>query len=417
MSDHHAVTVPAEERLDQAKATKLSNLLLIVGGISLVLACLYGYFVDAHQFAFSWLWAFMYGFTITIGSLFWVLLHHAVDADWTVVVRRVLENMAVQARVLIFLFIPILCVLPILFQWWNVPPGVDHLLDHKSGFLNHTFFYIRLVIIFGFMVTFSYLMRHFSTSQDKDGDVKYSLISRKFAYGGIPLVAITVTLAGVDWLMALNYHWFSTMWGVYIFAGSIQSAMAVLILISNTLVKKGYLKGVFSEEHNHIMGKLLLAFTIFWAYIGFSQYMLYYYANIPEETIFYAQRNLGGWQWISRGLFVCKFLIPFLLLLSQFTKRNPIRLCFAACWILFFHGVDLYWIIMPYLQVNEIYHAHGHYADLEKFGYHVSFHWVSILALIAVISLIGSFFVRSLSRRNLFPVRDPRLYESVTLKN
>jgi hypothetical protein len=407
----HLLKRPAEERFNLTRLGGLLPILLFAGLGLTLLSCIWGYF-NPTRFGYAWLWAFMYFFTIACGCLFWTLVHHAVDASWTVVVRRILETGAsLFAPWLPLLFIPFLFVLPDVYLWWTADLSEDPVLAAKAGFLNHGFMLFRVAAIFGALGLLAYTLRRFSTTQDETGDVNISIKSRKVAYPGIFFFGLAISFAGIDWLMAINHHWFSTMWGVYIFAGAAGSSLAFLILVSNALRRAGYLKEVFSVEHNHIMGKLLFAFTVFWAYIAFSQYMLIYYANIPEETIFFMVRNEGSWHWLSVFLPVGRFIIPFLLLLTQPAKRNAKRLCFSAAWILVMHMIDLYWIIMPGVQVFPA----------EKLGQHphmhLTLHFLDILIWAGMACLVAFVFLRRLAQYGLFPRRDPRLYESVTLMN
>src|SRR5262249_29467850 len=269
------------------------------------------------------LFGFSFFFTITAGFLFWILVHHATDAEWSVVTRRIMETWAISFRYGWVFFAPLFIYAPRVWAWMDVKKGVDPLIDGKRGLLNYPFWLARFIIIVGGFALIAYLMRRWSTSQDKDGNPKYTVWMRQLAFGGIPFFAIGLTFAAIDWLMSLDYYWFSTMWGVYVFAGSAWAAMASLIIITALLRKAGYLEGIVSTEHYLIMGKLLLAFTIFWAYIGFGQYFLIWYANIPEETSYFLRRNATTWNILSTGLVVFHFFVPFLLLLSQRLKRNP----------------------------------------------------------------------------------------------
>ncbi|MDX6766847.1 MAG: hypothetical protein SFU85_08645 [Candidatus Methylacidiphilales bacterium] len=407
MSGPHHLTAPAEERFNVTKLGIIPLALLVAGLACLAVSVLWGIF-DTQRFAFSWLIAFMFVFTICAGTLFWTLLHHALDADWSVVVRRLLETIAGLFRPwLAILFLPVVFLAPHLYTWWTKDPAADHLLHIKSPILNHGFFWGFAVFTFVFFGFFSWLMKHYSTRQDVDGSPWHSIRMRQWSCAGIILFALTITFAGIMWIMALDYHWFSTMWGVYIFAGTAGSSMATLILVTNGLKMAGYLKGVVSQEHNHIMGKLLLAFTIFWAYIAFSQYMLYYYANIPEETIFFMHRNEGTWYHYSIFLVFGRFFFPFLMLLTQPAKKNPLRICFIAAWILVMHFLDLYWMIMPQFQVNT---------DAATRGPEIKF-LLDLVTVVGMVLVLVSIFLRRLPRSPLFPLRDPRLYESVTLVN
>lgn len=376
------------------------------------------------ELAFSWLFAFMFCYTICVGSAFWMFVHHAVDARWSVVVRRIFENIAALLPWLAVLFIPLVWLAPLIWRWMQIPHGADVLLDHKAGYLNHTFFYIRAIFYFTFFSVAGLGFRFLSTNQDKTANPWHSLRMRKFSYAAIPLLALSLTFSAFDWLMSLDHHWFSTMWGVYIFAGSILNAMALTLLVSQLLRAKGYLRGIVTVEHDHIMGKLIYAFIVFWAYIAFSQYMLMYYSNIPEETIFYASRNEGSWRWMSYTLLFGHFVLPFLFLLTQPAKRTPWRICLASGWILFMHAVDLYWIIMPMRQVvikeglaevMKIQAAHGH-SEMATFGT-ISFHWLDATSLLAFIGILGFIAMRYFTSVALYPVKDFRLKESIQISN
>ena len=200
--------------------------------------------------------------------------------------------------------------------------------------------------------------------------------------------------------MGLDFHWFSTMWGVYIFAGSALSSICVLVLLVTALRRAGYLAGVVTLEHYHIMGKLMLAFTVFWAYIGFSQYMLIWYANIPEETVYFLRRNTGSWNTLNLILVIGHFFLPFVVLLFIGTKKKPLLLCAVAVWILLMHILDLYIIVLP------SYHQAG-----------FSPHWLDLVCLLAIGSTLAAVFMKRLGDAPLWPIKDPRLANSLKLKN
>ena len=402
-----------DERLDSRKLGTLPQIFLIMGVVGLALSAILGYF-NPERFAFSWLFAFTYFFTICCGSLFWVLLHHALDADWSVIVRRVLEQVASLFPILVILFIPLIFLGPKVYTWMTVEHGHDPLLDEKAAYLNKPFFYIRMVIYFTFFIVASLLMKRFSTEQDITGNPDLTLRMRKVSYGFIPAFALSLTFAAFDWLMGLDYHWFSTMFGVYIFAGSALSSMALLILITNGLKRMGYLQGM-TVEHNHIMGKLLFVFVVFWAYISFSQYFLIWYGNIPEETWFFIHRNEGSWNYVARFIVIGHFAIPFLWLITQPAKRNPKRLCAGAIWMLFMHAVDLYWLILPQLQVNQSARASGGHGAAHATG--LSLHLLDFATIAAFTGVLGFVLLRFLPKHSLFPIRDARLLDSVYLKN
>ena len=399
MSDHSHPSEPQAEQFDAGKARTLS---LVSGAVGLLglLATLGLAFNNREQFAFSWLFAFIYFFTICVGALFWTLVHHATDAEWSVLVRRQLENVAALIPVLaVFFFATIFLNAPILYKWWTLPHGADALLDKKSAFLNPFAFTIRALIYFGALGMLAYRNRENSVGQDADGNPAFTIKMRRLAFMGIPALALSLTFAAVDWLMSLDFHWQSTMWGVYLFAGGVGSAMCLLVLIVTGLKSAGYLKLV-NSEHYHIMGKLMLAFCVFWAYIGFSQYMLIWYANMPEETLYYIRRTTETWWYASMGLVVFRFFLPFPILLFQGTKTNPKYLCLVAAWILTMQLLDMYIIVMPMLHQTGVV--------------------LSLLDLTTVIGIggtLGFFFFNRLPKSSLFPVRDPRIQESIRLTN
>lgn len=353
------------------------------------------------QFAFSYLFAYAFFFTICMGGLFWTLVHHAVDAEWSVVVRRQMENIASLLIVMAILFIPFIFVAPNLWHWMTVDPANDILLEEKWPYLTKWFFWIRAAFYFVFFTVSAYLLRSFSIAQDENGAARYTVLSRRVTFASALPFAVCLTFAAVDWLMGLDYHWFSTMWGVYIFAGTALSSMCVLVLIITALRSAGYLQNIVKTEHYHLMGNLMLAFTIFWAYIGFSQYMLIWYANIPEETIYFLRRNTGSWWYLSQFMVAGHFFVPFLMLLFNRGKKTPYFLCGMAVWILLMHMLDMYVIVMP---------------ALHKAGYSLHSLVFDVASLIAIGCTLAAVFLKRLGDSSLYPVRDPRLPQSLALK-
>ncbi len=358
---------------------------------------------DPKRTAFSWLFAFSFYFTLGLGALFWVLLHHATNSGWSVVVRRQMENIASLLPFLFFFFIPLILLREKVFKWLTIPPGVDPIVDVKRAFLNEPFFLIRIGIYLVLFGGLSWTLRAFSIRQDKDGDPRWTIRSQGITYALLLPFALTLTAAAIDYLMALNPHWFSTMWGVYIFAGAALNSMALLILIITALRSQGYLAEQINVEHYHIMGKLLFAFTVFWAYIAFSQYFLIWYSNIPEETVYFLRRNTSTWWYLSLFLVVGHFFVPFLFLIARWAKRRPTMLCIAAIWTLFMHLVDLYLVVLP------------NYSGPRSPG--VDFKLSDIVCLLAIGAPMSALFIARLSGCALYPLRDPRLAESLALKN
>jgi len=285
------VPTPEGEYFEGSRFAGLSFILGVTAVVALALSVV-GAFVNPHQLSYSWLFAFAFFFTLCAGCFFWIIVHHATDADWSVVVRRQLENLAALLVVLALLFVPILLLRHHLYAWMDIPPGHEPLLDSKRAYLNWDFFLGRAVLFLGFFAFAALALRRFSVRQDKDGNPRFTLSMRKVAFISLPMFALCLTFGAFDWLMSLNYTWFSTMFGVYIFAGAAGSSMSLLVLVITALRQAGYLKDVVTLEHYHIMGKWMLAFCVFWAYIGFGQYMLIWYANIPGgDAIFHHPKH------------------------------------------------------------------------------------------------------------------------------
>jgi hypothetical protein len=400
MSDRsQAMPAPEGEYFESARFSGLSILLGLIAFVALAL-CGAGAAIDPTQLSFSWLFAFAFYFTLCAGCFFWTLVHYATDAEWSVVVRRQLENIAVLLAVMAVFFLPILFLRHHLYEWMNILPGKEATLDSKRAYLNWNFFVVRAVVFFGFFIIASQLLRRLSVRQDKDGNPKFTIWMRKVAFASLPMFALFLTFGAFDWLMSLNYRWFSTMFGVYIFAGTAGSSMSLLVLVITALRNAGYLKDVVTKEHYHIMGKWMFAFCVFWAYIGFGQYMLIWYANMPEETQYFLIRNTESWWTLSMLLVIGRFFGPFAILLLQSIKKHPHQLCYVAGWIVFMQMLDMYIVVLPAL--------HGT-------GVHLSL-W-DFIPLVGIGAALAFVYLRIVGKTSLFPVRDPRLVESLKLVN
>jgi hypothetical protein len=393
------VPAPEGEYIEKSRFAPLSFLLAIAGIIGLGLSVV-GAFVSPHQFSYSWLFAFAFYFTILAGCFFWIIVHHVVDAEWSVVVRRQLENLALLLAVMAVFFIPIVIFRHHLYDWMNIKVGHDPILDSKRAYLNWHFFLIRSIFYFVFFIGATLLFRRFSIRQDRDGNPAFTINMRRVAFISLPLFALSLTFGAYDWLLGVDYRWFSTMWGVYIFAGATGSSMSLLVLVITALRKAGYLKETVTPEHYHIMGKWMLAFCVFWAYIGFGQYMLTWYANIPEETEYFIRRNTESWNALNLLLVIGRFFVPFAVLLMQGLKRKPTRLCLIAGWLVFMQMLDIYIVVLPAL--------HGAAVVVSIWDF------IPLLGMGATLAFV---FLRIARRSSLFPNRDPRLLESLRLVN
>lgn len=376
---------------------------LAVGLIALAASVALGFAAGDHgrSFFFAYAVSFAYVLSLALGALFFVVLQHLTRAGWSVVVRRVAEGVAATLPVLALLFVPILVGLHQLYHWSHAEAvAADHLLHGKSPYLNVSFFVVRWVL---YAVIWGLTVRAFvgrSLAQDASGAPELSLEMQKRAAPAMLLFGITVTFASIDLLMSLDAHWFSTIFGVYFFAGSVVGFFALLAVLLLVLQRAGYLRHAVTTEHYHDIGKLLFAFIVFWAYIGFSQYMLYWYANIPEETGWFLRRQTNGWGWVSLLLLFGHFVLPFVALLSRAPKRNRRMLGAVAAWMLVVHWVDLYWIAFPELRPQD---PLPHLVDL-----------TTAVGLVGVWLASAAFIMR---RRSLVAERDPRLAESLGFEN
>jgi len=282
----------------------------------------------------TYLVSFAFFLAISLGGLFFVLLQHCTRAGWSVVVRRVAEAVAANVWVMAALAIPVVYGIHHLYHWADAGAAAhDPLLAAKVGFLNPSFFIIRLVIYFlvwGVMASF--LLRT-SVAQDASGDPKLTLRMERLSAPGMILFALTINFAAFDILMSLDPHWFSTIFGVYYFSVSIVAFLAVMPKILYALQMRGVLPNAITVEHYHDFGKLLFGFNVFWAYIAFSQYMLIWYANIPEETEWFLKRQTGEWANVSLILIFGHFVLPFVLLVSRAIKRRPILLAITGGYV------------------------------------------------------------------------------------
>jgi hypothetical protein len=399
----HTRTLTAEEVSIPADS-KLRQLPKIAGGIGIAGLAISGGLAttSAEHFFFSYLTSFMFWLSIALGGLFFVLIHHASRAGWSVVVRRLAETVMLTLPVFILLFIPIALGTSTLYHWTH--PGDDLVILAKQDFLNLPFFFVRSAIYLGLWSVLAMFFYRKSVEQDVSGDPNITLRLRWWSPIGILIFALSLTFAAVDWMMSLDPHWFSTIFGVYYFAGCVVSINAALILLSMLLQRAGLLRDVITAEHYHDLGKYVFAFLVFWAYIGFSQYMLIWYANIPEETMWFEYHTEGSWGWVGTFLCVGHFGLPFFYLMSRHIKRRRSTLAVGAVWMLLVQWVDLYWLIQPVMT-----HHHG--------GGGASFHILDITTFIGIGGVVLAVFAMRLGKNAVVPIKDPRLAESLAFEN
>ena len=352
---------------------------------------------------------------ISLGGLFWTLVFNLTQSGWSVGIRRQFENFFGMIPILAVMFLPVVIIELAgltgenpLCSWLDTTyTQGDAVFEKKAGFFSTPFVLGRVILYFGIWIILVRKLWGYSSVQDRTGDKWLTNKARFTSAWGMLLFALSTAFFAFDWLMALtDYHFFSTMWGVYYFAGAAMSSMALAVIVFTFLTRGGRLRGVVTEEHFHDMGKLMFGFTVFWAYIGFSQYFLIWYANIPEETAFFLIRKTNGWENLFRLLIFGHFVIPFMILLWWKTKRMPIVAAVVAVWLLVMHIADMYWIIRPGLYVT---------VPIDKV--HAEFFWVDLGGILAAVGIYFGLLIRRISSGPLVPLQDPRMPEALQHRN
>jgi hypothetical protein len=359
---------------------------------------------------FAYLWAYEIFLGLALAALCFLVINHTVRSGWVIVLRRLTETMAVTLPVFALLFIPIWVFRSSIYPWVLEH---DAVLDKKRWFLSEGFWTGRAVLYFVVWSVLALFLYRTSTRQDSlapNQTAERDALTRslwKVAPVGILLYALTQSFAAIDWNMSLQPHWYSTIFGVYFFAASIQAMFALLVVLARSLQSAGVLKNAITTEHFHDLGKYTYGFTIFWAYIAFSQFVLIWYASIPEETVFYLTRLQGGWSAVSYSLPLVHFFLPFMLLLSRHVKRHKVGLQIAAWWTLGTYLLDMYWLILP----NYGTHGEGAHEAV------LAVSWVDGAALVGMGGVFFAVFGYYLNRNKVVAINDPRLLESLAHEN
>lgn len=387
------------------------------GTIALVVAALGlagtigAYLVDHERFFHAFLVGFVFWVSIGLGTLFFVMLHHLSTSRWSIVIRRIPESIMMNLPFMFIFCIPVILGMHALYHWSHADAvATDSLLQWKEPYLNSTFFVIRNVFYFAVWSWIAWSLYKVSLAQDTNPGEEQLARMRKTSAIGMLLFAPTLTFAAFDWLMSLDPHWYSTIFGVYFFTGCFLSSLAFVTLWTIFLRGREKLNHLITAEHLHDLGKLTFGFIIFWAYIGFSQFFIMWYANIPEETIFYQRRWEGDWQIISMIQLFCHFVIPFVVLIFQQVKKNPVIMSVMAVWLLVVHFIDLYWLIYPYYT--------KHLADKAGLAENqVLLSWPELMPFLFLGGVFCWLLWQRIGSASLIPVGDPKLDVSIRTAN
>lgn len=384
---------------------RLQQRALIVGAVFLVLFIAGAFLPQAGggvtQFFRSYLVGFIFWLGVTLGCLGLLMLQHLTGGAWGMVIRRLLEAGTRCLPLMLLLFLPIAIFgLPHLYEWMHIgevhDEKVRELLTAKQPYLNPTFYLIRAALYFAIWFVLMYFLNKWSADQDRTAERGYTKKMGMLSGPGIILFVFTVTFASVDWVMSLDAEWFSTIYGLLFVAGWTLSAFSFVIASLVWLATRKPLEGIVRAPHFHDLGKLLLAFVMLWAYFSFSQFLIIWSGNIPEETKWYLHRLRGGWGWIGIGIVLLHFALPFVMLLSRDLKRNAGKLVLIAGLIFLMRFIDLYWLIVPEFNRG-----------------HLKIEWMSLAAPIAFGGLWIAFFIWHLRLRPLLPINDPYLEEAI----
>jgi hypothetical protein len=368
---------------------------LIAGAVFTVIYAI-GFFVNRDQFFQSYLFAFSFWAGISIGSLALLMLQHLTGGGWGLVIRRVLEAATRTLPLVLILFVPIVLGAHRLYKWTDAHEVAEHpVLKEKSKYLNLPFFSVRVVIYFAIWLALAYFLNRWSLLQDRTADRKYTKNMRVLSGPGMVLFVFTVSFASIDWFMSLDWEWSSTIYGFIFVAAWSLSALAFTIAVMAALSKHEPMNNVVAQLHFHDLGKLLLALVMLWSYFAFSQFLIIWSGNLPEEIRWYLPRIHGAWGAIALAVIVLHFAFPFLFLLSRSLKRHAGKLVIVAGLILVMRLIDLFWMIEP---------------NFTGAAFHLS--WMDLVAPIAMGGLWLGIFARALTQRALIPINDP-LYETV----
>jgi hypothetical protein len=377
---------PVNAQLGQWQRTAL------LVGIGATLAAIAGLILDRDQFIRSYLYAFLYWIGMALGCLGILLLHHTVGGKWGMVIRRMCEAGARTLPYMSALILPVLVSLTVLYPWARPEAAHDANLHLKAAYLNVPFFIARAVFYFLVWTFYAYRLSGWSARQDATGDAAIAGKMRGMSAPGLVVFTLVTTFAFFDWIMSLEPHWFSTIYGAMFLIGEVMESFAFVIALVIVLSDREPLRAIVTKQHLHDLGNLLFAFMVLWAYLSFSQFIIIWSGNLPEEIAWYLRRFRGGWGWVALAIVVFHFATPFVLLLMRAVKRQGRRLFKVCLMLIAIRMVDVYWIVKPAFYDQQL-----------------RIHWLDFVTPLAIGGFWIAAFFWQLRSRPLVPYRDPRL--------
>lgn len=404
--DSHASSAPRVFTLPPEMGGRFQFVALVVGVIALAAAGVVALVVPGTlvQFFHSYLMAYLFWTTLALGCLGLLMVQYVARGAWGVTIRRILEAGTRTLPLMAILFVPLIFGIHSLYEWSHEEALRENaIVQLKHGYLNTPFFLARTGLYFAIWLGLAFLLNHWSDKQDETGDYAFGQSARNLSGPGIVIFALSVTFASVDWIMSLDVEWYSTIFGILFMVGSGMSAMAFAIVVLAALREREPLKSILTAMHFHDLGKLMLAFVMLFAYISLSQFLIIWMGNLPEEIPWYLRRMRGPWQYLSFGLVMLHFAVPFLLLLSSDLKRRPRTLARVALLILVMRLVYEFWTIAPEVEERAV----PHFTP-----FHI--HFLDFLLPIGIGGIWLAVFLWQLRGRPILPVHDSLLERTLT---
>jgi hypothetical protein len=367
-------------------------------GIAGLIACAFGWMAAPHEFFPAYLFGCLVWLGVSLGSLGFLMIHHLTGGTWGYPVRRTFEAALSPLPIMVVLFVPILFGLRELYPWADATTvASDKILQHKHSYMNATAFIIRATIVFAIWIFIASLLKKWSVEQDSTQSVEPTKKLRHLSGPGLVIYPLTVTFAYVDWVMSMEADWYSTVFPLLVCVGQMLSALSFVLLLIGRRGSHAALADVISKERFHHLGNLLLAFTMMWAYLAYSQLIVIWSGDLPHEIAWYLHRIAGGWRWIAIALLLFHFFGPFAFLLFRATKRSAKSLVAIAAVIFATHILDVWWLVAP---------------SIYQHGFHFS--WIALAALPGVGGVWFAIFLKNVESHPLIPLNDPRFAVATT---